>query len=91
MIVGLLTILLWIYDTICFMNCDSVFRSHYSVFHDKNVLFMQHKIMIVCRRVAVVSYINVFFSVLHKLLCNKPNYLMLLIILLIILSLKSLL
>ena len=28
----------------CFMNYDCVFRSYNSVFHDKNVLFMQHKL-----------------------------------------------
>ena len=28
--------------------------------------------MIVRRRVAVVLYINVYFSVLHKSLCNRP-------------------
>ena len=32
--------------------------------------FYATQIMIVRRRVAVVSYINVFFSVLHKLLSN---------------------
>ena len=42
------------------MDYDFVCRSYDSVFHDKNVLCM--KITVVFRRVAVVSYINVFFS-----------------------------
>ena len=29
--------------------------------------------MSVCGRLAVFSYINVFFSVLHKPLCNRPS------------------
>ena len=32
-----------LYLRFCSMNYDSVFRSYDSVFHDKNVLFMQPK------------------------------------------------
>ena len=55
------------------MNYDSDFRSYDSVFHDKNVLFYATQIMIVRRRVTVLSYINVFSSGLGKSLYNRPN------------------